>query len=221
MVKRLLVLLAAVLWSASLSPGSGKAGDIAPALGFVCRVLSAPNVAVVASLTGLFPPDSRIRFLDDEGNVCATGIVRSSYPDLSYIALDNGSVDSLKKGFVAFSPSLEEQARVLCKYSLNLPMMTDRNGRPWHALPPNTIVINYVENAMKPVSFHHYAHDFGCRACHHRDLDTPCRQCHPTLEEMRRLAPGKVGFAECIREKCIGCHKGHEGKSSECAWCHK
>lgn len=92
MVKRLLVLLAALLLSASLPPGSGEAGDIAPAMGFVCRVLPARNVAVVTSLTGLFPPDSRIRFLDDEGNICATGIVRSSYPDLSYIALDNGQV---------------------------------------------------------------------------------------------------------------------------------
>jgi hypothetical protein len=221
MAKRFLGLLVTVLLSVPVPCGSGDADNAAQAMGFVCRILTDQNVAVVTPLAGSFIPDSPIRFLDDKGNTCATGIVRSSYPDLSYVALDNGSVDCLKKGFVAFAGPIEEKAKVLCKYSLNLPLVIGKDGKPGHSIPPNAIVINYIEQTMKPVSFRHYAHDIGCRTCHHKDLDTPCRQCHPTSEEAKRPGANRVDFGDCVRERCIGCHKGHEGKSSDCAWCHK
>lgn len=221
MAKRALVLLLTILLSVPVPCGGGEEDNAARAMGFVCRVLTDQNVAVVTSLAGAFPPEGRIRFMDDRGNTCATGIVRSSYPDLAYVALDNGSVDCLKTGFLAYSPSLEEQAKVMCGYSMNLPLVIGKNGKPGHRIPPNAIVINYIEQTMKPVAFRHYAHDIGCKTCHHKDLDTPCRQCHPTSEEAKRLGANRVDFGDCVRERCIGCHKGHEGKSSDCAWCHR
>ena len=221
MERRFPVLLVTILLSVPVPCGSGDDGNAGQAMGFVCRVLTDRNVAVVTSLAGAFPMETRIRFMDDKGNTCAEGVVRSSYPDLAYVALDNGSVDCLKKGFLAFSPSLEEQAKVMCGYSMNLPMVIGKSGQPGHRIPPNAIVINYIEQTMRPVSFRHYAHDIGCRTCHHKDLDTPCRQCHSVDEDMRKTGSNKVAFGDCVRMKCIGCHRGHEGKSSECAWCHK
>jgi hypothetical protein len=221
MAKRLLVPLVAIILLTPVPCGSGEADNAAQAMGFVCRILSDQNVAVVSPLGAAFSPESRIRFLDEQGNTCATGVVRSAYPDLAYVALDNGSVDRLQNGFIAFAGPIEEQAKFLCGFSRNLPMVVGKNGQPGHRIPPNAIVINYIEQTMKPVSFRHYAHDFGCKTCHHRDLETPCRQCHPVKEEMRIPGGNQVAFGDCMRMKCIGCHKGHEGKSADCAWCHK
>lgn len=221
MAMRFLVLLVPVLLSVPASSATADADNAAKAIGFVCRVQTHRNVAVVTSLSGLFPLDSPIRFVDEEGNLCATGIVRSSYPDLSYIDLQTGSADVLKKGFVAYSPAAEEEAKILCQYSMNLPLLIDRGGRAGHTLPPNTIVINYIASRMKPVYFRHYIHDFGCKTCHHHDLDTPCRQCHPTGEVAAGPGAHPVGFGDCVREKCIGCHRDYEGASADCAWCHK
>jgi len=217
----LLVPLVAILLLTPLPCGSGDADNAAQAMGFVCRVISDRNVAVISPLSGAFSLDSRVRFLDEKGTLCATGIVRSSYPDLAYVALDNGSVECLHAGFMAYTGPLEEQAKFLCGYSRNLPMVVGKDGQPGHRIPPNVIVINYIENSMRPVHFRHQAHDIGCRTCHHRDPDTPCSKCHPTAEEMKRLGGNRVGFGDCVREKCIGCHKGHEGKSADCVWCHK
>jgi len=221
MAARFLVLLVPFLFSVSGSSGAAGADNAVQAIGFVCRVQTHRNVAVVTSLSGIFPLDSPIRFLDEEGNLCATGIVRSSYPDLSYVVLDTGSAEDLKKGFVAHSPGAEEEAKILCQYSMNLPMILDKEGKAGHNLPPNTIVINYIASRMKPVFFRHYLHDFGCRTCHHHDLDTPCRRCHPTAENATGLGTNPVGFGDCIRTKCIGCHRDYEGASADCVWCHK
>lgn len=221
MAKRILVLLAAIMWAFPVPCGSGEADNSAQAMGFVCRVLSDQNVAVISPLGGTFTTDNRIRFLDEQGNTCATGVVRSAYPDLAYVALDNGSVECLRKGFIAFTGPLEEQAKYLCGFSRNLPVVVGKNGRSGHRIPPNAIVINYIEQTMKPVSFRHYVHDFGCRTCHHRDLDTPCRKCHPVNEEARRAGGNQVAFGDCVRMKCVGCHKDHEGESADCSWCHK
>lgn len=221
MTMRFLVLLVPILVSVPPLPLAAGADNAAQAIGFVCRVQTRRNVAVVTSLSGIFPLGGPIRFLDDEGNLCATGIVRSAYPDLSYIDLETGSADRLKAGFVAYSPAAEEEAKILCRYSMNLPLIIGKEGKDGHTLPPNTIVINCIASRMEPVFFRHSLHDFGCKTCHHHDLDTPCRQCHPTAETAMGIGMNPVGFGDCVREKCIGCHRDYEGASSDCAWCHK
>lgn len=201
-----------------VAPGISFAGETHPealTYGFVCRVVSSRSLAVISPLKGVFSLDSRVLFHDEEGTVCATGVVRSAYKDLAYVAVDNGSVEDLKRGFVASSADSEE-VQMICRYAMNLPLVIEKGVRPGHVVPPNVIVINYVEKTMSPVFFRHYAHDLGCRTCHHKDLDTPCRNCHPVREDA-----GKVTFEECVRHRCVGCHEKHEGKSAECAWCHQ
>lgn len=221
MTKRFLVLLVSFGFLLPAPPVMADADNAAQAIGFVCRVQTQRNVAVVTSLSGMFPLDTPIRFLDEEGNLCATGIVRSAYPDLSYIDLVTGSAECLKQGFVAYSPAAEEEAKILCRYSMNLPLIIGRDGKSGHSLPPNTIVINYIASRMKPVFFHHYLHDFGCKTCHHHDLDTPCTRCHPTGEAKAVAGRKSVSFGDCVREKCIGCHRDYEGASADCVWCQK
>jgi hypothetical protein len=216
MGKRSLVFLFAILLVLpATSPGEGP-DNAASGWGFVCRVLSTQGTAVVSPLSGMFVPDSRILFLDERGERCASGIVRSVYPDLAYITLESGSAESLKKGFIASSPKGEGEARMLCGYSLNLPYVIEKGGTEGHRLPPNVLVLNYSENAVKPVYFSHYAHDLGCRKCHHKDLDRACKDCHPLTPTGTRETLG-----DCLRDRCMGCHKDHEGKSADCAWCHR
>ncbi|HEY5995692.1 MAG TPA: hypothetical protein VIU29_01660 [Candidatus Deferrimicrobiaceae bacterium] len=217
MPKPLLVLfLGAILAAVPVPSAAAPPDNAAPAYGFVCRIVSSGAVAVITPIQGAFAPDHRIRFYDDNGAVCATGIVRSAYPDLVYVAVEGGTVDFLHKGFIASSDNMTADVRMICGFSMNLPMVIEKGAGSGHRVPPNVIVLNYVENAMKPVYFRHYAHDLGCRTCHHEDLDTPCKSCH-----LEGLVAKKVSFGECVREKCMGCHKAHEGKSAECVWCHK
>jgi len=216
MAKRLLRFSLVVLLALPALRTSGAEDNAASALGFVCRVVSAQNVAVVTPLSGAFVPDSPIRFYDDNGALCGTGIVRSAYADMAYVFLETGSAECLKKGFIASSPQLEKEAKAMCRYSMNLPMVIEKGGPMSHNLPPNTLVLRYGGEPGTSVLFHHYAHDLGCRACHHKDLDTRCNECHP-LQGRK----DKTSLAECLREKCMGCHKGHEGKSADCTWCHK
>lgn len=215
MASRFLPCLVALLLAVP-APGAGEAPDnAATALGYVCRVLSARGEAVVAPLAGSFSVDSRLRFYDDTGQPCATGVVRSAYSDLAYVTLETGSVECLKKGFLVSSGEAEGAVRLLCQYSMNLPMVIERGTRPGHAIPKNVIVLNYSETMLAPVYFRHYEHDLGCRKCHHQDLDTPCKSCHPLKDGGRTTLP------ECMRKRCAGCHLSHEGKSSECVWCHR
>jgi len=216
MGKRALVLLVAILsFIPSSSPGEGP-DNAASGWGFVCRVLPAQGTAVVTPLSGIFVPDSRIFFLDEKGERCGSGIVRSVYPDLAYVTIESGSAETLKKGFIASSPKGEGEARMLCGFSLNLPYVIEKGGNRGHTLPPNVVVLNTNENTAKPVYFRHYSHDIGCRKCHHKDLDRACKDCHPLNPTGTQEALG-----DCLRDRCMGCHKGHDGKSSDCAWCHK
>jgi len=221
MPRRILAIWFLLLSSVPAFQARGNADNAASALGFVSRIQSHRNVAVVTSLSGSFPLNTRIRFLDEQGNLCATGIVRSSYSDLSYIDLETGSADRLKKGFVACSPDMEGDAKVLCRFSMNLPLIFDRGEMVGQALPPNSIVIQFRDSRMKPVFFRHYLHDFGCRTCHHHDLSTPCRQCHPTVNETAGVGTNPVRFAYCVWEKCIGCHRDLADATDACARCHR
>lgn len=215
MGKRSLVLLVAILLAFPAS-SPGEETDVAESgWGFVCRVLSTQNTGVVTPLSGIFVPDSRIFFLDEKGERCGSGVVRSVYPDLAYITLDGGTAEVLKKGFIASTPGGEREAKMLCRFSLNIPFVMEQGGTPGHKVPPNVIVLNYVDNAVRPVYFRHYSHDLVCRNCHHREPDRPCKECHPQKPSGIREALG-----ECLRDRCLGCHKGHEGKSAGCAWCH-
>ena len=215
MAKSLLIPLCVILLAA---PGISPAGDTdneALTYGFVCRIVSSRSLAVITPLQGVFSLGSRVLFHDDTGAICATGVVSSTYPDLAYVAVDNGAMEILSRGFIASSADSEE-IRVICRYSMNIPMVIEKGVRPGHVVPPNVVVINYIENTMRPVYFRHYAHDLGCRTCHHKDLDTPCKSCHPV-----RNGDDKVPFADCVRQRCMGCHEGHRGKSAECVWCHR
>ncbi len=212
-------LLVALLFEILLAvPGVAFAEDAdreSLAYGFVCRIVSSRSLAVVTPLQGMFSPGTHVRFHDEKGNVCAKGVVRSTYPDLAYVAVESGDLEILNRGFVV-STADSEEIRGICRYSMNIPMVIEKGVRPGHVIPPNVIVINYIEKAMRPVYFRHYAHDLGCRTCHHKDLDTPCKSCHPVEEEM-----DKVSFADCVREKCMRCHEKQAGKTAECVWCHK
>lgn len=217
MERRSLVFLVAILmFLPGTSPGDGP-DNAASGWGYVCRVLSTQGMAVVTPLSGIFEQDSRIFFLDEKGERCGSGIVRSVYPDLAYITIESGSAEALKKGFIASSPKVEGEARMVCGYSMNFPFLIEKGGGRGHILPPNVLVLNYNENAVKPVYFRHYTHDLGCRKCHHKDLDSACKDCHPPTptETMGET------LADCLRDRCMGCHKGHDGKSSDCVWCHK
>lgn len=189
--------------------------DESVAYGFVCRVLETQEKVVITPLVGKFVPDREIRFYDDKGNFCCAGVVKSSYPDMAYVAIEPGKVELLKKGFMASFGGREEDVRVMCSYSMNFPLIIDNGTLRGHVVPPNVIVLNYIENAMKPVYFRHYAHNIGCRTCHHRDLDTPCSACHDGGISV------KVTFEECVRGRCWGCHKTKDGASADCVWCHK
>lgn len=216
MGKRFLVLLVVIL-SFIPASGAGEGPDnAATGYGFVCRVLTTQGTAVVTPLSGIFVPDTRIFFLDEKGERCGSGVVTSVYPDLAYVSVESGSADALKKGFIASSPKGEGEARMLCGFSLNLPYVIEKGGTRGHALPPNVVVLNYNENAVKPVYFRHYSHNLGCQKCHHKDLDRSCKDCHP-------LSPteSQETLGDCLRDRCMGCHKGHEGVSSDCTWCHK
>lgn len=195
--------------------GAGDPGDNEiRASGFVCRTISVRSVAVVTPLTGVFIPGAQIRFFDDTGNVCGTGTVRSAYSDLAYVAVDNVSVEALKKGFIAAAGSGDNEAKMLCGYSMNLPMVIEKGKEGGHTVPPNVVRIKYHDDSTKPVWFRHFKHDMECRTCHHRVLDAKCDSCHPIAR--RTGNPEK-----CLREICTGCHKEHEDKTSECGWCHK
>ncbi len=215
MANRFLSLLVVLLFAIP-APCEGEGPDnAATALGYVCRVLSARGEAVVAPLAGAFSADSRLRFFDETGQLCATGIVRSAYSDLAYVSLESGSAECLKKGFLVSSGDSEEAVRALCQFSMNLPMVIERGTRQGHRIPPNVIVLNYSETMLAPVFFRHYEHDLGCRKCHHQDLDTPCKSCHPLKDG------GRTVLSECVRKRCMNCHRGHTGKSADCVWCHK
>ncbi|HWS16015.1 MAG TPA: cytochrome c3 family protein [Candidatus Methylomirabilis sp.] len=215
MEKRSLVLLVAILLTIPASSPGEEPNGVEAGWGFVCRVLSSQNTGVVTPLSGIFAPDSRIFFLDEKGERCGSGIVRSVYPDLAYITLEGGTAESLKKGFIASTPKGEGEARLLCGFSLNIPFVMEKGGNQGHKVPPNVIVLNYVDNAVRPVYFRHYSHDLGCRKCHHKELDRPCKDCHPLKPTGKQEALG-----DCLRDRCQGCHKGHEGMSAGCVWCH-
>ena len=221
MVKRLLPFSLAILLVLTALRTHGAEDNAASALGFVCRIVPAQNIAVITPLSGVFAPDSRIRFYDDNGVTCGTGVVRSAYPDMVYISFETGSVECLKKGFIASSPLREEEAKAICQYSMNIPMVVEKGGTEGHTLPPNTIVLRYGGDPGTSVHFRHYAHDLGCRSCHHKDLDTRCNVCHPLQEGKFQEGKDQASIAECLRQKCMGCHKSHEGKSADCTWCHK
>jgi hypothetical protein len=216
MGKRSLALFFAFFLFVPASSPGGDPDSAGPGWGFVCRVLPSQNTAVVTPLSGMFVPDGRIFFLDEKGERRGSGIVRSVYPDLAYVTLESGSADALKKGFIASSPKGEGEARMLCGFSLNLPYVIEKGGNQGHRIPPNVIILNYDDNAVKPVYFRHYSHDIGCRKCHHKDLDRACKDCHPLVPTGTQETLG-----ECLRDRCMGCHKEHDGKSAECAWCHK
>lgn len=211
----LVVLCALLLATAALAP-AGDTDNASSAYGFVCRLIPGSSLAVVTPLHEMFSPGSRVRFYDDRGEVCATGVVRSSYRDLAYVAVEGRSMERLRKGFIVSSPESSEEARMFCPFSRNIPLVIEKGVRAGHAVPPNVIVIRFRKDRVRPVYFRHYVHEMGCRSCHHRELDTPCRSCHPAEEG----AEAKISFGECARQKCMGCHEGHKEKSEECVWCH-
>jgi hypothetical protein len=215
MARYLTALFCVILLSLPASSIGEEADNAATGNGFICRTISDGSVAVVSPLTGAFTPGSRIRFFDDTGQVCGTGTVKSAYSDLAYVAVDNCSPDTLKKGFIASAGEGDNEARMLCGFSMNLPMLLEKGGGEAHAVPPNVLRIKYNDNATKPVWFRHYKHDMACVKCHHRGLDTPCKACHPTKKGKDQKAGG------CIKEICTGCHIEHKDKTSECGWCHK
>jgi hypothetical protein len=209
------VVLCSLLLAVPFS-GFGEGADVETnASGFICRTISDRSVAVVTPLTGFFVPGAQIRFFDDSGRLCGTGTVRSSYTDLAYVAVDNCPIEDLKKGFIASAGSADNEAKMLCGFSMNLPMVVEKGEGGGHNVPPNVLRIKYNDNSTKPVWFRHYRHDMACRTCHHRQLDAPCKSCHPT----KRGSDMKAG--NCIKEICTGCHKEHKDKTSDCAWCHK
>ena len=134
--------------------------------------------------------------------------------NLAYVAVDNCPIDRLKKGFIASAGDSDNEAKMLCGYSMNLPMVVGQENEGGHNVPPNVLRIKYNDNSTKPVYFRHFKHDMACRTCHHRSLDAPCKSCHPL---------GKTGesIERCVRDICTGCHKEHKDKTSQCGWCHK
>jgi len=216
MARRCLGLLVAILLAVPVTAPGGETDNASSALGFVCRVVTAGNVAVVTTLSGAFVPQSRIRFYDDKGEQCATGVVRNTHTDLAYIALDSGSVECLKKGFVAYSGEQEEKAKAICRFSLNIPMFIEKAGRGSHTIPANVIVISAGDNGAGAIYFRHYVHDMECRKCHHHEIRKSCRECHPAEQGVVPL-----NYRECLRDRCMGCHKGREASSEECVWCHR
>jgi hypothetical protein len=188
----------------------------ADASGFICRTIPDRSIAVVSPLTGGFAKGMSIRFFDDTGALCGTGIVQSAYSDLAYVAIDNCPVERLKKGFIASAGSGDNEAKMLCGFSMNLPMVIERGKEGGHSVPPNVVRIKYNDNSTKPVYFRHFKHDMACVTCHHREIDTPCKSCHPVKRGKEELKTDS-----CLREICTSCHKEHKDRTSECAWCHK
>ncbi len=216
MLKAVTFVLCLFLLLALPVPGVGEGPDnAARASGFICRTITDQSIAVVSPLTGSFLPGSQIRFFDDAGKICGTGVVKSAYFDLAYVAVDNVSMDQLRKGFIASAGSGDNEAKLLCGFSLNLPMVVGTAKEGGHNVPANVLRIKYNDNSTKPVWFRHYKHDMECRTCHHRELDAPCKSCHPVKRDK------ELNAGSCIKEICTGCHKEHKDKTSDCAWCHK
>lgn len=202
----------------SFVPANGASTEddnAARAGGFVCRTVSDQSLAVVMPFSGIFIPGAVITFHDEQGKVCASGTVKSSYPDLAYVEVDNAATDCLKKGFIATAGPPDNTVKLLCGYSMNFQMVLEKGGSAGHKVPPNVISLRHGKSSTSPVAFHHYEHSMECWKCHHRSIDEPCKSCHP------RKADKVDSVAACIREICTACHKEQGERTAKCTWCHK
>lgn len=91
---------------------------------------------------------------------------------------------------------------------------------------PDTMLLNYLEDLYKPVTFNHKLHasmaEMGsdCATCHHyspEDDIPPCRDCHSSASESTDLS--KPNLKGAYHRQCLSCHRewSHE---TECVLCH-
>jgi hypothetical protein len=92
-------------------------------------------------------------------------------------------------------------------------MVMENCIRKSHSVPPNDIVLDYIYDDKRPITFHHYSHNYRCTTCHHNHhnaIDTRCRSCHNS-ETASILFSKKIDvFREHVKTKCLECHVENE-----------
>lgn len=182
------------------------------AYGVVIRILPKQGRAVLFPVGGELTPRAEIKFYDDNGIYCVSGIVLSSYSDIAYVKVEEKDIGKLKRGFQAAIEGKEEYITFLSEYGLNLVWLMNSGYESGHLLPPNDISLDYLKRNASEVIFHHYLHKYSCDTCHHshhKATDTPCRSCHLSETAKKYIARDISSFDELVKIKCLECHKGN------------
>ena len=95
-------------------------------------------------------------------------------------------------------------------------------------LPPDTVVIDVLEDEYEPTKFPHKKHvhmvenTLDCYECHHftppARKKTPCKDCHSPYENRPDLEV--VGLKAAYHRRCLTCH-AQWSQNTNCELCHR